>query len=760
VADGKDLPWLAVDIETPEKEKGVDESELALDDPSYIITRINFATSFDLDLGVTVPWIGPYINGIFKLLACKNLRISVWHRNYDIPRLKKNGAFIAEPVVDMMDGWHFLQSDVPKGLGFVSPLYSRYKFAWKHLSGTNPGVYAAWDGIQTIQDTVGVEKDLKANGQWHVFERHGPMLDRYALKPAEDVGLLFDKKEVKNFQEELSEQVAEHEKTIKDAVPDDLIPLEPKAGYKKRPLLENEQADPRFFQVTAKVECYKCLACNKIDVTVKHRCKERKDYEAEHNRKPFDFNEWSVTKWYRKGEFNPNSSQQILKYILFKGHKPGVAKKTKNKSADVSAIERLAKKHKKDIVYQNLLTLRKLAKVKSTYVDSALEHMDENCRVHTVFSNKPSTWRLASEVFNTTNVIASGKREDLGLGEKFRRCVVASSGSYLAEFDFNAIEAIQTGWYSSDPSYMRLASKSPHAFMTTHSKDFDGEPAQLDWPDDKLAEYLKWVKHEKKYKKLYEKNKRQIHGSSYGLTAKGLLLTYPELFASLKDAQATMDLFFGLFPKIKQFQNSVRKRAHEQMYLGGDDHPFKYKHWFFDVYTFKRINQQQAKQRQLLGDHCVEINRKWYAVYPGKDSKRCIAFYPQSTAGGVLREALLRLFVPGSPWYIGDVYYGKTPLRMPIHDSIVLEIPKSRLDKTIEKVYKAMTHPIIQQPCPDEWNQGEYLTKEQLDYLETTNQLTSPREIMESTKYLTIGVEAEVGTNWGGMEDLDLRRFE
>lgn len=762
MAAGEKLPWLAVDIETPEKEKGVDEAELKVDDPSYIITRVNFATDFDPDFGLTVPWSGPYISGIFKLLACKTLRISVWHQNYDIPRLRKNGAIVAEPIFDMMDGWHFLQSNVPKGLGFVAPFFSRYKTAWKHLSGSQPGIYGAWDGVQTIQNTIGIEKDLIASGQWDVFERHGPMVDRYALKPAEDVGLLFDENELENFQGELAEEVAKTETVILAVIPEELVPLVPKVGkgYKKQPMLDDDTPKPEYFEVTEKLDCYKCLACNKVEVTPKHRCKQRKLYEAEFNKKPFDFNEWEVTKWYTKGQFNPHSSQQILGYIKHQGHKPGRQKKTSNESADAAAIEKLAKRHKKDQVYQNLLKLRKLAKVKSTYVDSALEHLGKDGRVHTVFTNKPSTWRMASEVFNTQNVISSGKREDYGLGKKFRKCVVASPGCYLFESDFCGIEAVQLGWFANSPSYIRLSKMSTHAFMVTHSRGFDDKPAQLDWPDDELREYLSYIKHNKKYKIPYNKNKRVVHSSGYCITEKGLHLTYPEDFPTVKDAKETLDLFFGLFPEIKTLQNSLHKRTHTQMYVGGNEHPFRYKHWFFDVYTFKKVTKQQAKQRQAKGEHCVEVAGTWFAIYPGKDFKRCIAYLPQSTAGGNIREAMLRLFVPGSPWYIGDVYYGKTPLRMPIHDSLMLEIPKAKLDNTVEKVYKAMIHPIIQQPCPDEWGQGELLDKQQLDYLEATNQLNAPREVMERTQYLSIGVEGEMGKNWHDMSSIDLERFD
>ena len=745
---GDTLPWLAVDIETPQK--GVDESEASLEDPSYIITRVNFASEFDPDMGLTVPWIGPYIPHIARLLACKTLRKAFWWYKYDGPRLAKNGTPVAYPIYDMMDGFHFLHSDVPKGLGFVAPFFSKFKYPWKHLSSTAPAVYGAWDGIQTIQCTLEIEKNLIENGQWKYFERHASMLDRYALKPAEDAGLLFDKEALTTFQGELQKEVDDISTKVKQAVPEELIPLEPKNGYKRRPTLEDGTPNLDYFQVTSQEDCYKCLACGAIDVTPKHRCKERKNFAGE----PLLFGQWNVTNWYTKGEFNPASPQQMLNYIRHKGHKPGIAKKTHADSADAAALERLAKKYPKDVVYSSMTTLRKLSKVKSTYVDAVMAQLDSNNRVHTVFTNNPSTWRLASELFNAQNQISAGKKEDLGLGKRYRKCVVAAPECVLLEADFSGIEAVLVGYFANSPGYIRVAKMSAHAYVATYMKSFDEEPADLAWPDDKLREYLVGVKHNPKYKLIYNRAKRAVHGSGYGMTPRGLRLTYPDEFPSEASAKEVQDTIFLQFPELRKWQHSVRTRAYEDMCLGGYEHPFRYRHWYFHVYGFEKVPRSQVDSLKAAGVVCVEIGGKWFKVSPGSDYNPPVAYMPQSTAGGILRESLLRLFVPGSPWYVGDVYYGGTPLRMPIHDSNVFEIPEKVLDEVAKKIYAAMRHPIVQMPCPEEWNMGEYLTKEQLDYLEKTDMLPAAREVVERTRYLTIDVEAEYGRNWAEMSPI------
>jgi hypothetical protein len=87
-----------------------------------------------------------------------------------------------------------------------------------------------------------------------------------------------------------------------------------------------------------------------------------------------------------------------------------------------------------------------------------------------------------------------------------------------------------------------------------------------------------------------------------------------------------------------------------------------------------------------------------------------VAFYPQSTTAGKLKEAMLRLFDPEQPAYIGDVYFGKTPLRAPIHDSLLLEIPTKVFDLTASIVVQEMQRPLTMMPCPEEWQLGPYLS--------------------------------------------------
>jgi hypothetical protein len=75
---------------------------------------------------------------------------------------------------------------------------------------------------------------------------------------------------------------------------------------------------------------------------------------------------------------------------------------------------------------------------------------------------------------------------------------------------------------------------------------------------------------------------------------------------------------------------------------------------------------------------------------------------------------MLRLFdaEEAEPYgsYIGDVYEGRTPLRAPIHDSLVLEIPNAHLDRVVEIAVREMQRPIAALPCDPAWGMGDCLS--------------------------------------------------
>lgn len=666
--------WLAVDIETDHK-SGRNEDELddvAVDPP----VRINF--SCHPDVGVTVPWAGQYLDSIRKLLAATGVKC-FWNIRFDVPRLRAAGMVVGDPSLDFMWAWHFLQSDVPRGLGFVSPFYSHLG-AWKHLSGSDPGRYAAIDAVQTLRNAFGISRDLQSAGQWESFYRHVYRLDTTVLYPAEAIGLLVDQERLKAFNDTLEIEGARLETEIQKLVPESIKPTK---IWKRDPGLDGANPVRRTELVQV------CKSCSAVEVAKTHRCGDRELKPA------VGLEDAQVTRWIQVQPFNPASPAQLLDYLNAKGLKGGKAKgsKTDQESTDKKTLEALAKSTK-DPFFNLVLEYRGIEKVRGTYVEGARERSKLDGRLHPQFLHVPSTLRLSCVNPNLQNVTTDRSAEKGSLATGFRRCLVAATGCKLIEVDYSGIEAVETGWYSGDPNYIRLAKLGVHAYLASI---LIKKPADLKWSDADLKQHFDQIK--KNFKKDYDRAKRCVHGTNYGLTPIGMVNNYPEIF-DRRSAEATQRLYFEVCPKLAAWQEAVRRRAAKQGFLGGSDHPFNYKHWFWVVYNYNSRTKSWSQ---------------------GEDSKRCVAYYPQSTAAGVVKEAALALVNPEDPGFIGDLYFGRTPIRALVHDSILVEVPDAKVEEARAKMTSVMERPIRQQPMDPSWGLGEFLQ---------------------------IGVEPKIGSDW------------
>lgn len=246
----------------------------------------------------------------------------------------------------------------------------------------------------------------------------------------------------------------------------------------------------------------------------------------------------------------------------------------------------------------------------------------------------------------------------------FRKAIVAAPDCLLMEADFSAIEAVLTGYFMGDEEYMRLARLGIHTYLTSH---LVGKPVDLNSNDLFVRDELRRIKAEHKVE--YARAKRVVHGTNYGLTPIGMVNNYPEFFTRAT-ATTIQNLYFSLCPRLKPWQDQVRLRAHKQGFLGGNDHPFKYKHYFWDVFTW---------------------NSKTKSYSFGSDANKVVAYYPQSTAAGVIYEASLRLMEDAN---FAALFFGKTPIRALIHDSILCELPKNRAIDAYKALEREMTKPV------------------------------------------------------------------
>jgi uracil-DNA glycosylase family 4 len=181
--------------------------------------------------------------------------------------------------------------------------------------------------------------------------------------------------------------------------------------------------------------------------------------------------------------------------------------------------------------------------------------------------------------------------------------------------------------------------------------------------------------------------------SNYGMTPKKMVLTEPETFGSLKEATRIQEIYLNLFPELAKWQHAVQLQAEKDGFLRN---PFGYVHRFFRVFNYELEGGRWEKK-------------------PGEDANRVLAFLPQSTAAGIIKDAMLRL-------YQNRFEEAGQYLRLQVHDSLLAEAPESKIAEVRAVIEEEMTRPIPELRLPASYNLGDYLS---------------------------IGVEGKQGKRWG-----------
>ena len=110
-----------------------------------------------------------------------------------------------------------------------------------------------------------------------------------------------------------------------------------------------------------------------------------------------------LKRWARPVEFNPNSSQQVKKFIKFMRHPVPKSQKKVDaqgeaaETTEMKELERLAQKTKHPI-YPLLIEKRQLTKVEGTYVEGWKPGKDG--AIHTTFTFQTGTWQTSSRAPN------------------------------------------------------------------------------------------------------------------------------------------------------------------------------------------------------------------------------------------------------------------------------------------------------------------------------------------------------------------------
>ena len=334
-------------------------------------------------------------------------------------------------------------------------------------------------------------------------------------------------------------------------------------------------------------------------------------------------------------EIGENCGTEAFKNFLYKTLGLPVIKLTAKyrEAADDEAIQMLAgycKQVRPELVefFDTVKEFRKWAKIKSTYIDGYMKHINTATgRIHPdLIPMGTDTGRFAARNPNLQNMPRKGG-DPIGV----RQFVIASKDSTFLDFDFSQIELRVGAFYCRDEKMMETYRSGGDIHAQTTSVIFNipiSEAVDKDNPD---------------YKERRTIAKNVNFGTFYGLFPKGLQRTL-EFKAGLKTSieycEAIISNLKAGYEKLSQWQHDTVRSAKLDMY-----------------------SETAFGRRRYLPE--IRNNKEW-----GKRSfaERCALNTPiQGTAAEILKLAMKRLIAE-----LKDKPYIRPILQ--IHDELLFEV--------------------------------------------------------------------------------------
>ena len=278
-----------------------------------------------------------------------------------------------------------------------------------------------------------------------------------------------------------------------------------------------------------------------------------------------------------------------------------------------------------------VLDWRQLSKLKSTYTDSLLEHINpETGRVHTSYSmTGASTGRLSSNDPNLQNIPVRTEE-----GRNIRRAFVAEKGHMLLSADYSQIELRILAHIAGVDTLKQAFHDGLDIHALTASQVF-GVP--LEGMDAMVRRSAKAIN----------------FGIIYGISPFGLAR---QLGVAQAEAKAYIEAYFERYPGIKDYMESTKKVAHDTGFV-----------------------------TTLFGRRChlPGINEK-NPAHRGFSERAAINAPIQGTAADIIKRAMIvmedALVEAGL----------KARMLLQVHDELIFEVPNAELDATAETVRRIM----------------------------------------------------------------------
>jgi len=326
-------------------------------------------------------------------------------------------------------------------------------------------------------------------------------------------------------------------------------------------------------------------------------------------------------------DFNINSPAQLGK-ILFEKLGLPVKKKTKNGySTDKDTLELLIDEHP---IIQYILDYRVYAKLKSTFVDSLMECIGDDNRVHTTFMQTvTATGRLSSVEPNLQNIPVRTE-----LGSKIRDCFEAEGENIIIDADYSQIELRVLAHMSNDKIMIDAFKQGIDIHSVTASQVFNIP--------------LEEVTHEHR-----SRAKAVNFGIVYGISAFGLA---KNINSTRSEATDYIENYLNKYNKVNEFMKKCIKQGREEGYVST----------MFGRIRYTEELKASNKNTVMFGER-IAMNTPI-----------------QGTAADIMKKAMNDLYSKLKESNL------KAKIIMQVHDELIVEAPQNEKDEVVKLMKESM----------------------------------------------------------------------
>ncbi len=339
--------------------------------------------------------------------------------------------------------------------------------------------------------------------------------------------------------------------------------------------------------------------------------------------------------------FNIGSLVQLRK-VLFEELKLPVQGRTGitgAASTDQETLEKLATlDHSGAALPRKILQHRRIAKLKSTYVDALPEMVNPKTgRIHSAFNQTvAATGRLSSSDPNLQNIPV--RREE---GQQIRQAFLPAEGWLLLTADYSQIELRLLAHFCGDEELRRAFAEERDIHAAVAAQIFGVPENQVNADQRRMAKTVNF-------------------GVIYGISPSGLA---QRLEMSRDEAVKFIDSYFARYPKVQEYQDRLLKDCRANGYVS-----------------------TILGRRRHFDREAIRANSTYHQRNTAE--REAINMEVQGSAADVIKLAMLNVY--------RSLQREKRQARLllQIHDELVFETPPEELKALAELVREEMTTPV------------------------------------------------------------------